>query len=179
MFCVVEFHGFKDNFNDFIVKELAIVGADLIFNCVYKSPYSRHEIFDQRGLRWLENRFHHVRWEDGSIEFNRAHLSLLLKPYDKVYTKGFEKTEFLRRFHRHVEDIDSTVKYKRYSRNEMGKAYSDQNPACCVRQHNVTENSRCSLKSAIYYYRIQTSAYQQEHSQNTHYLDGHQPETLV
>lgn len=112
MQCVVEFHGFRDCRNRWIVKELAIVEHLLTLNVVFQSPYSKDCITcrkTRKSVAWLERNYHKIQWEDGAVPFMYKSLRTMLKPFDTVYTKGLEKKEFLTRFHHDVRKIEGNI----------------------------------------------------------------------
>lgn len=140
MYCVVEFHGFKDSRNKWIVKELAIVGPLCTFNAIFASPYSKDRITcrkTRQSFAWLKRNYHKIEWEDGIIPFEYSFIKNLLVPFDVIYTKGLEKKEFLDRFHMDVREIEDTV-------NE------ESNVVCCLPKH--LDNKKCALKSATMYF---------------------------
>jgi len=105
-FAVVEFQAFKDNYNRFIIKELAVVGGSLNCQVLFRPPYSITQLNDKmrRTARWL-TRHHGLHWDDGSITYNESLISALCIPFKIIYTKGREKAEFLREFHPNVCEI--------------------------------------------------------------------------
>lgn len=145
MQCVVEFHGFRDHRNKWIVKELAIVGHLFTFNIVFKSPYSKDCIKcrkTKQSIDWLERNYHEIQWEEGAVPFKYDSIRALLKPFDTVYTKGLEKKEFLERFHHDVREIEDNV------------TDNNSNVVCCLPQHK--DNVKCALKSAMMYFNFLT-----------------------
>ena len=138
---VVEFQAFKDNNNKFILKELAIVGKSYRTQIIFKPPYSINELNDkmQRTARWLSRHYHHIKWNDGDVEYDERILIYLCKPFKAIYTKGLEKAIFLRQFHSNVIELDQTLHIN-----------TDIKLDCLLNQHNVN-NENCALKSAYYY----------------------------
>src|SRR5436190_12887968 len=72
MEAVIEFHGFKDNYNTFIIKELAIVSKHIQCQLIFKSPFSKHLLNNKmaRTCRWLTRHYHHIDWDEGDLPFN-------------------------------------------------------------------------------------------------------------
>lgn len=141
MYCVVEFHGFRDGANKWIVKELAIVGPLFTFNVVFKSPYPKDCITCRKtrwSITWLEHNYHMIQWEDGTVPFKHSLVYMLLKPFDTVYTKGLEKKEFLDRFHGDVREVE-----------ENASVDESKTVCCCLPQHK--DNTKCALKNARMY----------------------------
>lgn len=146
MYCVVEFHGFRDSRDGWIVKELSIVGSMITFNIIFKSPYPKDCITcrkTRRSITWLERNYHKVLWEEGTVPFKHDLVYMLLKPFDTVYTKGLEKKEFLDQFHIDVREIE-----------ENASADDPKTVCCCLPQHK--NNKKCALKSATMYYNFLT-----------------------
>lgn len=148
---VAEFHGFKDNNNRFVVKELAVIGSGINLSICFKSPYEFDKLNDatRKSNRWLERNFHRILWEEGSVRFSGSFMCTLLQPFDVVYTKGLEKKQFLSKFHKNVQTIDQSW--------NVPKNYINSPHSCCLSQHvnssTSSRNVKCAYKSALYYYR--------------------------
>src|SRR5436190_23136854 len=107
MEAVVEFHGFKDNNNRFIVKELAIVSKCFQFQTIFMSPYTKDVLTSKmvRTALWLTRNFHHIDWDEGDVPYDKTLIRALLCTFNVVYTKGLEKAEFLRSFHGNFKEL--------------------------------------------------------------------------
>ena len=140
MEAVVEFHGFKDNNNKFILKEFCIVGRSYRTQIVFRPPYSFNFLNSKmkRTARWLTRHFHHIKWDDGEIEYSEELIRSLCKPFEVIHTKGLEKAQFLREFHHNVKEIN-------IENSSDSKEFID-----CIIHKNI-EN--CALMSAKYYAR--------------------------
>lgn len=138
---MVEIHGFKDENNKWIVKELAVIGYMFTFHTVFKSPYTKDYITHRRtrqSIDWLERNYHKIQWEDGVTPFKGELIKRLLHSFDVVYTKGLEKKRFLDQYHYDVREIED---------NAVDKSYY---MTCCLPQHNF--DTKCALQSANMYY---------------------------
>lgn len=143
MEAVVEFHGFKDNHNRFIVKELAVVSKYIKSQIVFQAPFSKSLLNSKmtRTANWLSNSFHSIDWNDGDIPYDESLICSLCKPFDIIYTKGLEKVTFLQQFHSNVKEI--TI-------NSTRECCSN----CCVLpQHRNNSNVKCALASATCFYK--------------------------
>lgn len=155
MEAIVEFHGFKDNDNTFIVKELAIVGKSYRTQIVFKPPYDFNFLNNKmkRTARWLSRHFHHIKWEEGDIVYSEELIQYLCKPFAVLHTKGLEKANFLRKFHSNVKEID-----ERLNVNNI------ECTACILPQHN-----KKIMKIALYFLRFFT------HKKYSTAVDDHLP----
>ena len=142
MEAVVEFHGFKDNENRFVIKELAVVSDLFQWQLVFAPPYSKCRLNSkmQRTARWLTRHFHRIDWDDGVIPYNEHLIRTLCKTFPVIYTKGLEKATFLKQFHPDVREIDCTT-----SCNDNGCDIG-----CVLPQHSDV-NSKCALRNALLY----------------------------
>lgn len=143
MAAVIEFHGFKDNTNRFVVKELAIVGKHFQVHLIFSAPYDESCLNRKmrRTARWLTNHFHFIKWADEGVPFNKEWLRVLCSQFSILHTKGEEKVRFLRQFHNNVQEIEGSYAYS-----------SDLDVKCILPQHN--DNSvHCAMRSATAYYR--------------------------
>lgn len=98
---ILDFQGFKNENNGFIIKELAIISVDETINDLhlFQPPYSFHHLPDHLKIQvqWLEKHFHGLLWNSGHKNFNE--LGGVLKDNFKfggtVYVKGLEKSNYI------------------------------------------------------------------------------------
>lgn len=170
---VVEFHGFRDNNNLFIVKELAIVGDSFQTQVLFKPPYDQSVLNAkmQTNNRWLSRHVHGIRWEEGDVPYDEEIIRNLCKPFTVIYTKGLEKVKFLQNLHPEVRDLNT--KTTQTSDPELQKIYNilrtispptpttpPVNSQCLVRKHNSdTIQRKCALRSAISGYKSLTQQF--------------------
>lgn len=142
MAAVVEFQGFTDNNNRFIVKELAIVSEHFQTQIVFKPPYCKCALDDkqQRSARWLIRHLHGIKWEEGSIEYNENLIRTLCKPFTKIYTKGLEKVNFLKEFHPNVIELPKDCS-------------KDTCSNVCILPIHVSCNFKCAFRAAHQEYK--------------------------
>lgn len=98
-YAIVDLQGFKDDSNNFIVKELSFLTQNIKFSDVIKSPYT----FDALNLRsqkiayWLTNNYHGLNWSEGYITIDELRKTITPIPQNKImYVKGEEKIDWLR-----------------------------------------------------------------------------------
>lgn len=142
---VVEFHGFRGNSGDFIVKELVLVNVDAGFytQVFFKPPYDRTVLDKQRRKQteWLENNYHGIRWEYGELEYSLDTIKTLCSYFTTIYTKGLEKCRFLQQFHNNVHSIpDNAPKLS---------VYNDS--VYCPAHPMLVKPVRCALQTALFY----------------------------
>lgn len=136
---VVEFHGFKDNSNRFVVKELAVVGKHFQAHLVFKSPYEESLLNSKmlRTARWLTRHFHFMKWDtQQGIPYDEELIRALCSPFSALYTKGGEKVKFLSEFHFNVHEIKEPC-----TQSFVPKV------TCLLAQHNEYRG-KCALRSA-------------------------------
>jgi hypothetical protein len=140
MTAIVEFHGFKDNNNRFILKELAIVSENFQCQIIFKTPFGFNRLNEKmrRTAQWVTRHVHHIKWNADGIDFNKKMLRELVKPYKVIYTKGLEKVEYLKQFHNDVREID-------WDKTDPGQVN------CLLSQHRGNEDVKCALYSAKSY----------------------------
>lgn len=97
---ILDFQGFKNADNDFIIKELAIVSTDGQFYelQLFQPPCDFNELPRQvqKQVLWLEKQYHGLYWSSGYKNYN------CLKDVFKsitingdIYLKGKEKQKFI------------------------------------------------------------------------------------
>lgn len=136
---VVEFHAFRSNTNKFIVKELVIVNerCEYIY-ILFKSPYEKTCLNKHyyKIAKWLENKYHCISWDSGECDYSESLISSLLADYSVIYTKGCEKSVFLKRFHNNVLTLNTKIP----------KPGLEHYLECPAHTHG-----HCALQSAVFY----------------------------
>lgn len=141
MKAVVEFHAFKNNQNQYIVKEFVIISDFFHVNITFSSPFIECNSKVERTKRWLTRHYHKIKWEDGVLIYRKEFIKNLLSPFNLIYTKGLEKVEFLKKFHSNVVDISCV--------NKVPCTYVCLY-VCTLPQH--TRKGICALRSACFYF---------------------------
>ena len=139
---VVEFHAFYDNYDKFVVKELAIVSDHYRTHIVFKPPYDRSILGSksQRTARWVTRHLHRIGWEEGGVTYDTGLIRNLCRPFSALYTNGLDKARFLRKFHKNVLELP-------YHKSEDGETSQ-----CPVPQH-ADVSVPCALHSALQGYK--------------------------
>lgn len=143
---IVEFHGFKDNQNRFIIKEFAIVSKHFHTHLVFDAPFNESFLNNKmlRSARWLTRHFHFIKWDTQGIPYDEELIQTLCKPFATLYTKGSEKVKFLKEFHVNVEAIEESYM--------SSSSSSNLQMTCLLPQHN--SGGKCALRSAKTFYRL-------------------------
>lgn len=108
---VIEFQGFKDSLNNFIIKEIAIVSSNgrYMQHWLVKSPYSFHflGVKQQKMCNWLTTNFHNLNWDDGDVTIDVVINSIRrIINNDCLHVKGREKAEYLKSIFRENNIIE-------------------------------------------------------------------------
>ena len=162
---VVEFHGFRGNSNEFILKEIAIVDSNNRYTLLFfKSPYDRQHLtaYYRRMVNWLEKYYHGITWEYGEFTYSDDTVEKLLSIFSTLYTKGLEKANYLRKFHSNVQQLNDTLAKPQFEKIE----------ALCP----VHASGRCSLKSGIHYMNLLKRQY--DYTRESCRLDSFQKSDL-
>lgn len=96
-YAFIDFQGFKDNSNRFIVKEFALITKNIIFHDTIKSPPNiTLDESHERQAKWLTENYHGLEWTCGQISFTKLRNTIQPILQNKtVFLKGFEKVEWL------------------------------------------------------------------------------------
>lgn len=97
---ILDFQGFKNVNNDFIVKELAIVSTDGQFYelQLFQPPCDFSELPQhlQKQVVWLEKQYHGLYWSSGYKNYNRLKDVFKCITIDgEMYVKGRDKQKFI------------------------------------------------------------------------------------
>lgn len=99
---IVDFQAFKDNCNNFIVKECAVTSPDYCFiqHWIIAPPYDFYTLSSQKRKEaiWLQLNYHGLKWSDGGIKYS-VFLNELQKVCSKgirIFAKGSDKCDWLK-----------------------------------------------------------------------------------
>ena len=101
---VIDFQGFKDNDNKYIIKELAISGLqnnDLLIHKIVAAPYAKEtlNVKRKREAEWITVFYHGLDWNCQLSDETYKHMMYKLKELcylsDKIFVKGEEKAKFI------------------------------------------------------------------------------------
>jgi len=155
--CIIEFQAFRGNNNEFIIKELVIVGvlSNDVWYYLFKPPYSITQLNKKANKinSWLSHHFHYIRWYEGSINYDNLQdiLDHMGRQYSIIFTKGQEKAKFLQGFiTKTVIDL-STSNICQKSFKEYNRTSNDINAKqLCTYVENPNHNiTNCSLRNAL------------------------------
>lgn len=150
--CVVEFQAFRGVNNVYLIKEF--VAVDITTRryviVLFAPPYDRLHLHPkiQKINTWIENHHHRIRWNDGNVPYKDLVriVSQTCSDFSTVYTKGSEKTTFLRQYHGEVIDLDNI---------QAPAVPSSFKPSvqCPVPHHqpDTTPLFHCALRKALFY----------------------------
>lgn len=99
---VIDFQGFKDSDNQFIIKELAGYDGYRLFHLLFQSPFSQDVLSQklQESNKWNTNNYHCLKWDIGFTPYPMVipvlHNNTLT--YAALFVKGREKANWLRTF---------------------------------------------------------------------------------
>lgn len=145
MNAVVEFHGFKDNNNRFVIKEFAVVSKHFKTVVIFDAPYSKN-LLNAKMLKtahWLSRNFHYIKWEERGIPYDEDLIRAICKPFLVIYTSGLEKANYLREFHFNVKQIPENIKSSKCTAQST----------CILLQHNSLV-AKCAVRSASCLYDL-------------------------
>lgn len=99
----VDFQGFKNGSNEFIVKEFAVATSDgtIIQHWTVRSPcpYAVLDVKTKKQCTWTTNHYHGIRWQDGDVTIQALHRQLFpILNSSVVYVKGLEKANYIKEF---------------------------------------------------------------------------------
>ena len=148
---VVEFQAFRGERNEYIVKEFAAVALNTNWYVVilFAPPYEHTSLpmKTQQSNNWLQRHYHRLRWDEGNVPFEDI-VPLIVhicSRFTVLYTKGLEKTNFLRQYHGNVIDLNDL------SAPCARKTLFSPNLQCPVSQHQQLPNAECALHNALFY----------------------------
>jgi len=117
MSAIVDLQGFSGPKGQFVLKEVSILAHGMSLPAVYQfaPPYPWHDLSSdlQRRNAWVERNYLRLKWNSGTIPYNRIHeiLHSHLGLIEMIYVKGREKVEWLRTLlqstHHMIENLEN------------------------------------------------------------------------
>lgn len=102
--CVIEFQAFRNNENNFIIKELVVLdlATGIVSYFIFKPPFPLRSLFlkQYKTNKWLSSYFHHISWDEGFIDYSELENIMFhyCSQFKIIYTSGDEKTRFIQRY---------------------------------------------------------------------------------
>lgn len=150
----VDMQGFRGLDNELVIKEMAILLDGKLHHLLFKEPFAKSllQTKSKRTNHWLENNFHHLKWEDGFLPYEKmAEILCGILPNSKekffnIYVNGEEKQNWLVQsfdLQNYVHQIKDHFWYdfKKYKNRE-----SLETPICTLNHPN------CSVKNVYTMY---------------------------
>lgn len=146
---VLDIQGFKQAGGDYVVKELAIVPLDkkkqsVVF--LFEAPYPWGRLSDKykRENAWLEQYYHGIPWNSGTVPYNllKDTLKENLDDATKVYVMGEIYKLWLDRFHFVNFPIENILE-KGFPSLDRGTRI-----ATVCTHHNDSNRATCALHNA-------------------------------
>lgn len=138
---ILDFQGFKNNNNDFIIKEIAVTTTEsngFLRHWFVKPPYGIDRLSpDFKRQAYYNAKFYHgIPWNYGNTPFNYVKKELKnILPHNTVYVKGREKQLFIQQLIKRatVIDLDDIPSLKKLqSRNNCCGFHLNNSILCCA-----------------------------------------------
>lgn len=153
-FAIVDLQGFKNNFNHFIVKEIAVLTKNIKFHDVIKSSCEFNELnaSAKKSVEWLIKFHHRIAWDDGYITADELQKTLAPVLKNKiVYVKGKEKKAWLLHIMSPMENLlikdmeELGCNLNLSNRNQI----PEESTMTCARHKKMLEAHVCALRNAV------------------------------
>jgi len=150
---VIDIQGFKTLLNEFVMKEVCIVGvhSGKVYHIFVKSPVCYENLCEKLKSRvnYITKYIHGIYWNSGSVDENTVVeiLQKTVKNASRVYIKGSERVKFLKNLLNNtipVVDLDIFNFDGNYKIKQV-------NFSCYYNERH--SNLRCALKNACTYKR--------------------------
>lgn len=161
-YAFIDFQGFKDNSNRFIVKEFALITKNLKFHDIIKSPNITLDEKHERQAKWLTENYHGLKWTCGHISlFELRNTIQPILQNKTVYLKGLEKVKWLQyilgmRNENNVtikiniidlETINCSISLHKKDINQQNKFYVCENHRSIKNKKNVV--CHCAMENVL------------------------------
>jgi len=98
---IVDFQAFKDEYNRYILKEMAIISVHTneVAHCLIKPPHvlSKLSSNSRASVKYLQRNHHGIFWEDGYTSYTEAIRLLkdITENAEKILIKGLERARYI------------------------------------------------------------------------------------
>ena len=147
---VIDIQGFKQTYNSFVFKELAIIplGEDVqpvVY--LFGAPYDWNFLLPRYKCenKWLTKSYHGLSWQDGEIpyiEFEEI-IKSSTRGAVKVWVKGLEKEKWLKPFLSNVRNIEIL------GCPSLSKLQKTSDLICSSHNQEICCNSNCAVRNVI------------------------------
>lgn len=143
--CVIDFQGFRNNADKFIIKELSIydVSTGVVNYFVFKPPFPFRCLNRKTSKTndWLSSKFHYISWYEGFTAYKELNniLHHYCQQYEVIYTPGSEKVQFFQRYA--PGRVKNITVNPGFQSNFTGLCIGIQNPA--------HKTANCALSNAF------------------------------
>lgn len=147
-FVIVDLQGFKDNTNNFIVKEFSFATKNMKFSDIIQSTCTFDDLSapKQKSSNWLTQNFHGITWYDGDIDVNE--LLHTIKPIFSnkiVFIKGEEKVIWLKNLLR--DSLQKIVNVETLGCNLNLQKNAEMFGLMCSKHKRMSHNLHCALNN--------------------------------
>ena len=147
---IIDIQGFKKMYNEFVVKELAIVSLedDIQPSVFLFAPPHDWNLLNSRYKcenKWLTENYHGMNWQDGKILYDELEdiLKSTVRGASQVWIKGLEKRNFLKIFLPNVKNIETV------GCPALNKLHKTLDSRCSNHNFQKCFNSNCAARNAI------------------------------
>lgn len=144
---ILDVQGFKDLYNNFIIKELAFATQNYTQSFLIKPPYLfRHLTSEEKiQVKWIEKN-RGIYWSEGHIDYREFHRMIVPYLKDKnIIVKGSEKVKWVKDLcmNCNVSELDEKLCP---NLSKLHKKYScDGKLNLCCNKHS----KQCALKNVL------------------------------
>lgn len=145
-YAFVDFQGFKDNSNRFVVKEFALLTKNIKLHDIIKSPvFVTLDEKHQKQAKWLTENYHGLDWRSENISLTelRNKIQPILKK-KIIYLKGEEKVKWFHHIFGHNNNTKSNSR----------EVINLESIACTINLHKKDENIRNKFHSCKYHHYL-------------------------
>lgn len=150
---IIDLQGFKNNKNNFIIKEICILNHQMIHHYIVKPPYDWYNLSREKRKEsiWLTNNYHGFHWNDGFLTYNELKQKIFplvnLKNI-KIYTKGAQKVKWIRDLFKNQVNVHC-INLENMGCNINLQEYKNKNVSWFQCNQHRNENSRCALQNVL------------------------------
>jgi hypothetical protein len=150
MAIVIDIDCLRGKDNEYVVKELALVGCDFQQTYHFWAPYSSRLLPDsiRHQNHWIRANINGYHWQDGCIPYTQ--LEPILQQFNdsvEILTKGSEKVTFLQQYAPVVHDLNDRVPVP----PQHPYIYNNDDRRC-AHHHRNNNNKQCATLKARKYF---------------------------
>lgn len=149
-YIIVDLQGFKDNDNNFVLKEICLWRRESFYHFIVKPPFDWDHLSEKskKEANWLKNNYHGLDWKDGNTTFTELieKIGYLFEKKNIIlFVKGEEKVLWIKQLFKKF-DLNCIINLEHMDCDiNLNKKFFENSLFEHCDQHN--HNYKCAMQN--------------------------------